>query len=236
MGHTQTPAMRRTGPLLLLAVSASCLPQPQLEALGSVLSSVFGTAEDLDSVPYTVLAKYDDYEVRQYPSVSWVCAEDTYTMEDESGGALAAFFTGARRDKNPNNKMFMKLFRYITGANNEEEEIEMTAPVKIRMKLLEGNMINKKMCFYIDQAHQARPPKPTDPEVSLYTNEEFTVYVHTFGGYSMSDSANMIEARKFAEVLDQTGLEVDTTMFFTAGYDSPMKFWNRRNEIWFLAP
>ena len=27
--------------------------------------------------------------------------------------------------------------------------------------------------------------------------------------------------------------EVDFTYFWTAGYDSPMKFWNRRNEVAF---
>merc|ERR1719225_1886838 len=67
-------------------------------------------------------------------------------------------------------------------------------------------------------------------------NEEFTVYVHKFGGYAMSDSVNLREARKFAEVLKNAGEEVDTDLFYTAGYDSPMKFWNRRNEVMFLVP
>ena len=29
---------------------------------------------------------------------------------------------------------------------------------------------------------------------------------------------------------------VDFTSYYTAGYDSPMKFWNRRNEIMYLVP
>ena len=39
-----------------------------------------------------------------------------------------------------------------------------------------------------------------------------------------------------SKVLRKAGQEVDTDLFFTASYDSPMKFWNRRNEVMFLVP
>merc|ERR1711962_490085 len=115
--------------------------------------------------------------------------------------------------------MFMKLFSYISGANMEDESIDMT----------------KEMCSYLDSAHQGSPPKPTDPKVALETSEEFQVYVYTFGGYAMKDSVNVRKAREFLEMLNTAGVEVDTSMFYTAGYDSPMKFWDRRNEVIYLA-
>merc|ERR1711974_253291 len=59
-------------------------------------------------------------------------------------------------------------------------------------------------------------------------------YVHTFGGHARKDSTR--EARRFAEVLRKAGEEVDTSLFYTASYDSPMKFWNRRNEVMYLVP
>jgi hypothetical protein len=77
--------------------------------------------------------------------------------------------------------MFMKLFRYISGVNKEQAEVAMTAPVLTSIKLLEGNQITKEMCFYIEKKHQANPPTPVDPDVTIETNKEFTVYVHTFG-------------------------------------------------------
>merc|ERR1712039_222229 len=85
---------------------------------------------------------------------------------------------------------------------------------------------------------QEAPGQPTNPHrpVKIEQNKEFTVYVHRFGGYAMSDSVNLREARRFAEVLSNAGEEVDTGTFYTAGYDSPMKFWNRRNEVMFLVP
>merc|ERR1712215_97079 len=88
----------------------------------------------------------------------------------------------------PSSKMFMKLFRYISGVNQESEQ-----------------------------------------------NEEITGFVHTFGGYAMNDQVNIDEAKIFADKLSSRAESIDFTWFYTAGYDSPMKFWNRRNEIMFLV-
>ena len=132
-------------------------------------------------------------------------------------------------------RLTIKIFsRYISGANKEQEEVEMTVPVLSRMKLLADRMVNKQMCFYLNQKHQANPPTPTDPAVKIVKNDEFTVYAHTFGGYARKDS--MREARRFAKELSKVGKEVDSAQFYTASYDSPMKFWNRRNEVMFLVP
>ena len=112
----------------------------------------------------------------------------------------------------------------------------MTTPVLSRMILLGNNKITKQMCFYLEKKHQANPPTPIDPDVTIETNKEFTVYVHTYGGYAMKDAVKIQQSRVFAEVLKEAGETVDTFSFYTAGYDSPMKFWNRRNEIMFLVP
>ena len=90
--------------------------------------------------------------------------------------------------------------RYISGANVEQEKVDMTIPVLTRMKMLENRMVNKEMCFYLNKAHQANPPSPTNPEVKIVRNQELTVFVHTFGGYANKDSVNLKEGRRFAEV------------------------------------
>merc|ERR1711994_841876 len=207
--------------LVLASVSAA----PQFEGLKDIFSALSGDDEpgevngDYEQVPYTTLKQFDGYEMRQYPSVKWACTEATYKMEKEESGSrdtndfnlikmVQEMMSGKGWKNKPENKMFMKLFRYISGVNKEQEEVEMTVPVLSRMKLLADGMENK----------------------------EFTVYVHKFGGYAMSDSVNLREARKFAEVLKNAGEEVDTDLFYTAGYDSPMKFWNRRNEVMYLVP
>ena len=50
----------------------------------------------------------------------------------------------------------------------------------------------------------------------------------------MQDATWAKEALKFSEELADRAYEVEFAPYFTAGYDSPMKFWNRRNEVMFL--
>merc|ERR1711954_563969 len=236
---------------IFFLVLASASAAPQFEGLKNIFSALSGDDEpgevngDYEKVPYTTLKQFDGYEMRQYPSVKWACTELTYEREveveqDEAVATLKALqeYQNQKRERKnrPQRQMFFKLFRYISGVNKEQEEVAMTAPVLTSMKLLDGNQITKEMCFYIEKKHQANPPTPVDPDVKIETNKEFTVYVHTFGGYAMKDAVNIREARKFAEVLNKAGEEVDKSVFYTAGYDSPMKFWNRRNEIMYLVP
>merc|ERR1712105_450500 len=205
---------------IFLLVLASASAAPQFEGLKNIFSALSGDDQpgevngDYEQVPYTTLKKFDGYEMRQYPSVKWVCTDVTYKMEKEDSLSrdtndfnlikmVQEMMSGKGWKDKPENKMFMKLFRYISGVNKEQE---------------------------------ANPPTPTDPAVKIEQNKEFTVYVHNFGGYAMSDSVNLREARRFAEVLRNAGEEVDTDLFYMAGYDSPMKFWNRRNEVMYLVP
>merc|ERR1711936_787196 len=232
MGQSDLGEMRVAITLTVL-FAGSAFAAPQFEGIKNLFSSLASGDQDEDSgtekVPYTTLKQFDGYEMRLYPSVKWACTELTYEREDteeevevETDEAVATLkalqeYQSKKKDRKnrPQTKMFMKLFRYISGVNKEQDEVAMTAPVLTSMKLLEGNQITKEMCFYIEKKHQANPPTPVDPDVKIENNKE---------------------ARKFAEVLDKAGEEVDKSVFYTAGYDSPMKFWNRRNEIMYLVP
>ena len=46
----------------------------------------------------------------------------------------------------------------------------------------------------------------------IVIKEEFTVYVHTFGGYAMKDAVNIREGKKFARVLEKAGKEVTLSL------------------------
>ena len=115
--------------------------------------------------------------------------------------------------------------------------------------------MKKEMCFYITKEFQENPPEPVDEEVYIKKSEERVVFVKQFGGYAMRDKVWMGEAEKFWYVYIITNVqkynlhcnhcndyreeltprheELVENYFFTAGYDSPMKFWNRRNEVAF---
>merc|ERR1719348_766179 len=129
--------------------------------------------------------------------------------------------------KRPSSIMFMKLFRYISGVNQEREE--------------EGGSMYKQMCFYLPREHQAAPPTPTEEGITITQRKEMTVLVKQFGGYAMRDWVWAKECKAFHEELQvakdielsERLRDIDFAECLTAGYDSPMKFWNRRNEVMF---
>ena len=70
------------------------------------------------------------------------------------------------------NEMFMTLFQYIDGANSENENIDMTTPVSTKWQ--EDGFHEE--CFYLNQEHQANPPKPNSPNVYIVVRPAMTVF------------------------------------------------------------
>jgi len=232
-------------------------PAPQFAGIRNFFKNLGGgdkaaDEEDagLERVPYKTLnkTKLDDiaFEIREYPSVKWVCTELTYEQEaieeeDEvlnSEDEVSAIkymqqkMSGGWKKK-PSSGMFMKLFRYISGVNVERQEVAMTSPVLTKMVPMENNMMSKDMCFYLDSAAQDSPPTPEEEDVRIVVSKPLTVAVYEFGGYAMSDSVWAKNAAMFADKLGDRMNSVEQNWYYTAGYDSPMKFWNRRNEVMF---
>ena len=40
------------------------------------------------------------------------------------------------------------------------------------------------------------------------------------------------ESENLDAMIAQKGFQVKTEYFYANGYNSPMQFWNRRNEVW----
>merc|ERR1712193_366815 len=208
---TQKRGIMRVFIVILLVGVAASNPAPQLgDLFSSFTDALSGDDEpgevngDYKAVPYTTIQKFKGYEEREYPSVKWACTELTYTPEID-----------------------------------DEEEGEGFNLVKMMQKMMskssprEDGSMTTDMCFYIDPENQKNPPGPEDPEVRIYQNKVLRVYVHQFGGYAMKDSVWVKEAEVFATKLADNN-DVDLSSFYTAGYDSSMKFWNRRNEVMFV--
>merc|ERR1712242_305685 len=232
---TQRAEMRvfQTAAVVLVSL-ASVSPAPQFGGLKSLVKSLTGDDKpgevngDYEQVPYTVLAKFNGYEEMTYDS------PDDEDSEEWGLERAIKWMTNKKSWKDrPQSKMFMRLFRYIAGVNKDSQEIEMTVPVWSKMVVSQDGKITKDMCFYITKEFQSNPPEPVDPEVKLVKSKDRIVFVKQFGGYAMQDSVWMKEAEKFRAELSERSNEVDLSYFWTAGYDSPMKFWNRRNEVAF---
>jgi len=183
-------------------------PQGILNGISNLLTNAFGggntgEVDDYQNAPYEVIQKYDGYEERFYPSRLWVCTQSS-----------------------SNNGGFMKLFRYISGANARKQKIDMTVPV-----MMTHSEKGVEMCFYMTQSTQSNAPAPTGEGVYLSQKKGMTVYATSVGGYP--DHAT--EAAKFRDVLERgRASQVDFSQYMSMGYDSPMKILNRRTDYMYL--
>merc|ERR1712062_369223 len=200
--------MRVLATAMALVLVASVAPAPQFDGLQSLVNSLTG-----DDKPGEVNG---DYEQVPYEVLA------KYKGYEERRYPSANYACTRMTYDAPDDEV-----------NEESQEIEMTVPVWSWMAVPEVGKITKEMCFYITKEFQSNPPEPVDPEVRIVKSKERVGFVKQFGGYAMQDSVWMKEAEKFRAELSERSNEVDFNYFWTAGYDSPMKFWNRRNEVAF---
>ena len=154
-------------------------------------------AQNTEIQPYEVIKAIDSVEIRFYPSA---------TLVQTSGG---------------NN--FGKLFRYISGSNESEEKIAMTAPVYM-------NEDKSEMAFVMPlDVHQRGAPEPMGKNVSLRITEPRYVAVLRYGGYTNA-SKEATHTKRLMKALEDNSIEAKGAVEFL-GYDSPYKFYNRRNEV-----
>ncbi|XP_040921139.1 heme-binding protein 2 [Toxotes jaculatrix] len=185
-----------------------------LKAVGQVLFS-----SGLQNPKFTAEEKKgDDYEIRTYHATKWVSTSLSGMQID------TAMNTG-----------FHRLFKYIQGNNQNKVKVEMTAPVTCRVVPGAGPACESQftVSFYIPEEHHASPPEPSDPEVFLEHRKEFTAYVRTYGGFS-NENMKREQLQKLLESLQRDGVPYVDKPFYLAGYDSPFKLTNRRNEVWVL--
>jgi len=164
-------------------------------------------------------SKEDDFEVREYPETKWASTKIKAMKHSDASS------TG-----------FWRLFNYIQGKNEKEQKIEMTAPVAIRVEPGAGPNCESTftVSFFIGKEHHENPAKPSNPEVFLETWPPMTVLSRRFGGFS-SEEKWVDHAKSLAEATEkQYGDKYHKEFYFTAGYDSPFKLFNRRNEVWFI--
>lgn len=165
---------------------------------------------------YSNGTKGDLYEMRTYPGGWWVGT--TYKGMDKDGS-----------------DSFMKLFNYISGANDKKQKIPMTAPVLTEIVPGAGPNCESTftMSFYVPKALWNSIPKPSASDVFLHHIEEHTVYVRAFDGFAKQADYIHNAAALAQDIHDETKYHGD--MWLTAGYDSPFSFNGRRNEVLFVA-
>ncbi len=66
--------------------------------------------------------------------------------------------------------------------------------------------------------------------MDTYGNQMFKCS-RTIGGF-MNQAKWEKELAEMDKMIEEKGLKVDKSHYYTNGYDAPFKLWNRRNEVW----
>ncbi len=188
-----------------------------------------GTLMAIEEPKYTVIQKNDTFEIREYASYVVAQTEVTGTFDDMGG------------------KAFKILFKYISGENQKQSKISMTAPViqesspqegqKIQMTapvIQEVNTNNPKTAtfsFVMPQNFTLDTlPIPLDSRVKLKEIPAKRVAVLEYSGGWGEEKYNKNEVILLKALNDADIKTFGKTSF--ARYNSPFALWfMRRNEI-----
>lgn len=167
-----------------------------------------------ESAEYKVVESDGKFEVREYPDLM-----------------LAA--TKTKLDAQGRDGSFMKLFRYISGANESKQKIAMTTPVFMENQD-SGASVQMGFVMPKEIANEG-VPKPTGEQVEVRTRSGGRFAVVRFSGQLSSKTAKEFEA-KLRTWMDSKGLVAQEPEngggVETAGYDPPFTPGPlRRNEV-----
>lgn len=198
--------------LLLLVVSFLL----GIHATGAgVVSAVNAVLRDWEAAPYELLQLHQGFEERRYPARRWITTSD----EGEERDPLMS-------------PMFLRLFAYIGGANDRNMTMNMTTPVTTLVQPgASGHAYT--MAFFVPEDMQAEALAGAE-DVVVEDRPEMTVLTRRFSGYA-TDAVVANETLELQHIITASGqVGVDYSSYYVVVYDPPFKFFNRRNEIWYL--
>ena len=164
---------------------------------------IISNAMAVEEANYEIIKTNEIYEIRKYSDLIVV---ETITSNENSG--------------------FRKLFNYISGANEKNQEIKMTAPVTQIKK--NGNTY---MQFYLpSKCHSKSIPNPSDANVKISKMDSGFYAVIKYSG--RNSEKNFIKHRDILEKeLKKNNISILNSAI-KASYNSPFTLpMLRRNEV-----
>jgi DNA gyrase inhibitor GyrI len=162
-----------------------------------------------ESAEYAVIQSDGEFEIREYPELTVVTTSTRFERQGGDGS-------------------FMRLFRYISGANETKQKVAMTTPVFMQP---ESDQAEGKMAFVIPKKVAAEgTPEPTSEQVAVQKRAAGRYAVIRFSG-RMTPQSFAASEQKLREWMTQHELAAASDAE-SAGYDPP---WTpgplRRNEV-----
>ena len=158
--------------------------------------------QSYESQPYEVVASFEAFEIRYYPSVKLVQTESNVGS----------------------NINFNRLFRYISGANKNNQKIAMTTPVH-----MQNDNTKQRMAFVLPASFNEKPPPPTSKDIQIVSSKSGYYAAIRYGGYSNVEKVNYYTQQLQQHLSNQQIETIGGPVVL--GYNAPYKFFNRKNEI-----
>ncbi|MFK7969249.1 MAG: heme-binding protein [Bacteroidia bacterium] len=162
---------------------------------------------NIETYPYEVGKKYDDFEIRNYE---------------------ASLFTSVKLSaseyKEASSKGFSILAGYIFGGNEKNEKIAMTSPVAMS---LEDSMT--VMFMVPKKFDRSSLPQPNQAQIEFRDEPAKTVAAISFGGWADDEKISQYKTRLIA-ALDAKGIDYSDRVYFL-GYNAPYEVFGRKNEV-----
>ena len=164
------------------------------------------TQKDIETYPYKVVKKYEQFEIRKYES-----------------RLFTSVTLPTNQYKNASGNGFSILAGYIFGNNKTNEKIAMTSPVAMS---LEDSMT---MMFMVPEKNKESLPEPNSKQIKFQEEPAKTVAAITFGGWADQKKINRYKS-ELIEALESNKISY-TQKFYFLGYNAPYETYNRRNEV-----
>ncbi|RCV06662.1 hypothetical protein SETIT_1G180900v2 [Setaria italica] len=216
-----------------LAAEAAKYAFPSRRFEPRTLEEALMSVPDLETVPFRVLKREADYEIREVES--YFVAETT--MPGRSG-----------LDFNGSSQSFNVLASYLFGKNTASEQMEMTTPVFTRkgepssetMEMTTPVITKKsagenkwKMSFVMPAKYGSNLPRPKDPSVTIKEVPSKIVAVAAFSGLVTDDDISQRESKLRESLQKDAEFRVKhDSAVEVAQYNPPFTLpFTRRNEI-----
>lgn len=167
----------------------------------------YNSRSNIESYPYEVVKKYDQFEVRDYEARLFTSVQLP----------TSDYKTSSRRG-------FSKLGGYIFGANEKNESIAMTSPVAMNM----GD--STTVMFMVPKGYKKEDlPRPNESDVTFVEEPARTVAAITFGGWANDEKIAKYK-RQLIAALEKEGIAYKDN-YYLMGYNPPYDFIGRKNEV-----
>ena len=157
-------------------------------------------SQGYETQKYEVVKKLNEFEVRFYPPVM--------KAKVSAGGN------------------FSRLFKYISGNNEQGEKISMTTPVQMTNQ----DNVNTMEFVLPSKYSEDNFAVPKDKNITVYSSDPGHFAAITYGGYSNTEKVKKYHSLLLKK-LRESNLEIINSKPVVLSYNSPYKVFNRRNEV-----